>query len=838
MKKLKITALVLSLIFVLACAASAVNQVAPLKDESSHVETEIYPGVTHAEINTPSGSSPYSNQHINVLKFDLKQRDLYLDVAYYNDRAVVNYSASQTSNITKQYNQKHSDRTAIAAINGDMWMVSYAHARIEGKGTTYQGYSDAVVKKELTVSRAFNIIDGEIYTTEHMMQETPYPGAAWSFGITDDFVPNLGQPYATIKMTNNTQGGTAKVDGINRLPANNAIVMYTDKLMGTINGFALDDAYEYLIEFDKDYKMCHGANVTGTIKAIYGPDSSENAPKINEKQMVITVRGTKVQSVKNYKVGDRINFTVEIHEHNGNDELWQRVQQCVGGNIVYIKDGVFTGNGIESGYPTTMVGYDKSGNVILLTMDGRGKGGAGASTARYTQLINDLDLYDAFILDGGGSATMVVASDTSYSSYKVVNTPSDGKERTVNNVMILAFGPQRAAQGDFDIELPVEITDPVHVSFPTRSYVKGVITAPNQASFGWESGCLKLTADNINTAPGMADPYVSMSYASITGKASANQYKYITYVYRLPETNTRTQYFTEVFCQCEGRGAEGGQSVSTTAYRTGKFEYLTFNPSTLSKWKGTITGLRIDFFGGTMAEGDTMYIHDIILTETLDEAKAIGAEIVQELNPTLLDAAFDELCYDDTPLVSSKAYTFVNDEANREAINFKLNSVDTISFKGWAQLSTQIKGFGYKIDNGELVKGGFILDRAAELEQSGKPGAQGYLVNVPVSGLGKGEHEITIYAIDVSDLAVPVVKVKDGVTYPVHLTFTVGDPAVTTGDLNADGKINNKDVVTLFRFVSGALSKDEVVYDAADVTGDGKINNKDVVTLFIILSEN
>ena len=51
-----------------------------------------------------------------------------------------------------------------------------------------------------------------------------------------------------------------------------------------------------------------------------------------------------------------------------------------------------------------------------------------------------------------------------------------------------------------------------------------------------------------------------------------------------------------------------------------------------------------------------------------------------------------------------------------------------------------------------------------------------------------------------------------------------------TGDCNEDGKVNNKDVVSLFRYVSsGAAGADPAVFDA---NGDGKINNKDVVALF------
>lgn len=50
-----------------------------------------------------------------------------------------------------------------------------------------------------------------------------------------------------------------------------------------------------------------------------------------------------------------------------------------------------------------------------------------------------------------------------------------------------------------------------------------------------------------------------------------------------------------------------------------------------------------------------------------------------------------------------------------------------------------------------------------------------------------------------------------------------------TGDMNNDGKVNNKDVVTLFRLVAQGVTEYNKVYD---FNNDNKINNKDVVALF------
>ena len=54
------------------------------------------------------------------------------------------------------------------------------------------------------------------------------------------------------------------------------------------------------------------------------------------------------------------------------------------------------------------------------------------------------------------------------------------------------------------------------------------------------------------------------------------------------------------------------------------------------------------------------------------------------------------------------------------------------------------------------------------------------------------------------------------------------------GDVNNDGEIDNKDVVVLFRYLSGADV--QIAEDAADINQDGGLNNKDVTALFRCLA--
>ena len=72
---------------------------------------------------------------------------------------------------------------------------------------------------------------------------------------------------------------------------------------------------------------------------------------------------------------------------------------------------------------------------------------------------------------------------------------------------------------------------------------------------------------------------------------------------------------------------------------------------------------------------------------------------------------------------------------------------------------------------------------------------------------------------------------KDGlVIIPPICLFGAGPEL---GDVNGDGSVDNKDVVSLFRYVSSA----EAAYDAVyDFNGDNEVNNKDVVSLFKAVS--
>ena len=69
-----------------------------------------------------------------------------------------------------------------------------------------------------------------------------------------------------------------------------------------------------------------------------------------------------------------------------------------------------------------------------------------------------------------------------------------------------------------------------------------------------------------------------------------------------------------------------------------------------------------------------------------------------------------------------------------------------------------------------------------------------------------------------------LLTVTDGVIQ--NVTLIPDAPAVEPGDVNGDGKVNNRDLGLLQKFLNGSAVTIDT--DAADLYDDGKINNRDL----------
>jgi exopolysaccharide biosynthesis protein len=113
------------------------------------------------------------------------------------------------------------------------------------------------------------------------------------------------------------------------------------------------------------------------------------------------------------------------------------VLDAVGGAPMLVRDGALVGqcNSACGSHPRTGIGVTRRGRILLVVVDGRQpRWSLGPTMDEFARIMRDLGAVNALNLDGGGSSTMVIRG-------KVVNRPSDGRERSISNAVLVLPGP-------------------------------------------------------------------------------------------------------------------------------------------------------------------------------------------------------------------------------------------------------------------------------------------------------------------------------------------------------------------------------------------------------------
>lgn len=120
---------------------------------------------------------------------------------------------------------------------------------------------------------------------------------------------------------------------------------------------------------------------------------------------------------------------------------WRGIREAVAGGPWLVQNGkpvgkeMFESAGFNPGFwnqrhPRAAMGLTAQGEVIWVAVDGRQTHSRGATLPELADLMMKLGATESINLDGGGSTTLVVQN-------VVVNSPSDGSERPVANLMLL-----------------------------------------------------------------------------------------------------------------------------------------------------------------------------------------------------------------------------------------------------------------------------------------------------------------------------------------------------------------------------------------------------------------
>ncbi len=285
--------------------------------------------------------------------------------------------------------------------------------------------------------------NGEILSLPY--QPAAYPNAhraifGWGKGIE-----KIG--YATSKVTALISGKSYAVDGLNQEAVPSALTL--DDASAGLAYSKSSNAYALLSVDHNKWKP--DDTVSATVEKL-----GTNLTKFPVKKgfAYLVGDGPSEKVVQGLKVGDQIKISIHTHGFD-----WTKIQNAVGGAPMLLQNGQININPqvekvapgfSEQAHPRTAIGYDGSGNIWLVTVDGRSSSSAGVTLTQLANIMSGLGCTNAMNLDGGGSSTFNVLGLT-------LNHPSDGVERPVAEG-VLVFSPlPRFTQNNYKVDGPSRI---------------------------------------------------------------------------------------------------------------------------------------------------------------------------------------------------------------------------------------------------------------------------------------------------------------------------------------------------------------------------------------------
>jgi hypothetical protein len=120
--------------------------------------------------------------------------------------------------------------------------------------------------------------------------------------------------------------------------------------------------------------------------------------------------------------------------------------EVVSGNTMLVRAGAVVPHENKVRHPRTVVGLNAAGSkLFLVVVDGRKPGVAvGMNYDELAAEMIRLGCQDALNLDGGGSSVMAIR-DPATAEFRILNQPTDGRERAVANVLGISLRePERS----------------------------------------------------------------------------------------------------------------------------------------------------------------------------------------------------------------------------------------------------------------------------------------------------------------------------------------------------------------------------------------------------------
>ncbi len=394
-------------------------------------------GVTHTQMLLPQGSkyALYSDGVLNVAEIAKDSRAAFKVI----NHGTYNWGKATVGDAAVAYNKANENSTVLAAVNACPWLMAttdYDGDHVAATGPSVKGGAGG------SMSMGFMMIDGEIWNTNWLSDENKMDNKYYtdwqvsgqaSFYVMADGSYDIGAaPNISITALNTANNKKATVDGINRLPAPNSVIIYNKRAYS--ESLAYEDAYEVYLECAST-AFSVDDEVTGTVTHIFESGDKTARPAIGENTVVISARGSGITRLKNaaYKVGNKVSVSVANKSGSAGNAV-----QIIGGFFTLMENGRLTGQPTNKDqYPCSIVGIKEDGSAILIGITSRDdKKYHGSRQMDLPSLCKELGCVDALLFDGGGSSTFVTLEEGAYIRR---NGCSDGQPRVLGNSLAIVY---------------------------------------------------------------------------------------------------------------------------------------------------------------------------------------------------------------------------------------------------------------------------------------------------------------------------------------------------------------------------------------------------------------
>lgn len=226
-----------------------------------------------------------------------------------------------------------------------------------------------------------------------------------------------------------------EIAGINVPTVDDGIVLYTPEFAGST--LAPEGTYEVLLHAPNELRT--GPDVRQPAEFMRA-QATGNAP-IPHHGVVLSARGKGADALWSLVEGDRPAALQLVTDTPAG------LQQSFAGHPLLLVDGVEqpmdrTDHKVTARHPRTLLGWNDSGAVWLVVVDGRQSHSRGMTLDEAREHMRSLGATEAVNLDGGGSSTMVTRCGGDWCAR---NRPSDGQERHVTMALaVVATAPPAA----------------------------------------------------------------------------------------------------------------------------------------------------------------------------------------------------------------------------------------------------------------------------------------------------------------------------------------------------------------------------------------------------------